>query len=194
MAIGSPDKVVRLGHLSTYARCQVWSGYRSDDEVRADVYDAALAEEGDPERAAAMTDELVAQARHELALASAEWPPTTSYDRLQAAFGELRDRDVVVLEAVEDHWTAAETLDRLGAAGARPRGVAFFTHPDVWHAVEHGMLELNVWHGSTANVAPGDELLDLVLDTLARHGISAVFDEGRIEVSVLWQRRSADGG
>src|SRR3954452_4635269 len=120
MAIGSPDKVVRLGHLSAFARCQVWSGYGSDDQVRSEVYDAALAEEHDPERAAALADEFVAKARRDLARASADWPPETSYDRLQRAFAELRDRDVVVLEAVEDHWSAAEALDRLGAEDARP--------------------------------------------------------------------------
>ena len=43
------------------------------------------------------------------------------------------------------------------------------------------MLEINLWHGDTANVAPGEPLLDLVLGMLARHGIPAVFDEGRIE-------------
>jgi hypothetical protein len=68
--------------------------------------------------------------------------------------------------------------------------VAWFTAPDVWHAVDHGMLELNVWHGDSANVAPGDPLLDLVVDTLARHGLAAHFDEGRIEISASWHRRA----
>jgi hypothetical protein len=73
--------------------------------------------------------------------------------------------------------------------GAPPAGIAYFTHADVWHAVEHGMLELNVWHGSSANVAPGDALLALVQETLAANGITSLFDEGRIEVSLPWQRR-----
>ena len=51
------------------------------------------------------------------------------------------------------------------------------------------MLELNVWHATSANVAPGDELLALVERTLADHGIASHFDEGRIEVTVAWQRR-----
>jgi uncharacterized protein DUF6891 len=190
VAIGSPDKTARLAQLATWARCQVFSGYRSDEEVRAEVYDAVLAEERDPERARTLTGELVASARRELAEARARWPERTPYDDLQAAFADLRARGLVVLEAVDDHWDATAALERLAAEGRPPAGVAYFTHPDVWHAVEHGMLELNVWHGDSANVAPGDELLDLVLATLAEHGVAAVFDEGRIEVSVDWQRRT----
>ncbi|MGI8702859.1 MAG: DUF6891 domain-containing protein [Nocardioidaceae bacterium] len=189
MAIGSPDKAGRLDQLRTFARCQVWSGYRTDAEVRAEVYDAARAEERDPARAQALTDAVLAAARQDLLEASRVWPASTPYDRLQSAFAELRGRDVVVLEAVDDHWAAHERLAEDRAGGRPPRGIAYFTHPDVWHAVEHGMLELNVWHGTTANVAPGDELLDLLLRVLHEHGIAAVFDEGRIEATVAWQRR-----
>jgi hypothetical protein len=32
-------------------------------------------------------------------------------------------------------------------------------------------------------------LLRLVLQTLAGHGLAAVFDEGRIETTLTWQRR-----
>ncbi len=193
MAIGSADRATRLDQLRTYARCQVWSGYQSDAQVIADVYDAALAEEPDPERANVLARQLVADARQQLAEASRSWPSRTSYDRLQEAIADLRDQDVVVLEAVDDHWAAAEALERLAAQGRTPRGIAYFTPPDVWHAVEHGMLELNVWHGSSANVAPGDALLDLVVGRLAAHDIAAVFDEGRIEASVRWQRRATVG-
>ena len=71
-------------------------------------------------------------------------------------------------------------------------GYIWFTAPDVWHAVDDGMLEVNLWHGTSANVAPGDHLLDAVLSCLARHGLRARFDEGRIEVDAHWQRRLAD--
>lgn len=192
MAIGSLDRAGRIEQLRTLARCQVWGGYRSDDEVRADLYDAALAEERDPERAAQLADQLVEAARATLATASAGWTSPTGFDRLQAALARLRASDVVVLEGVDDHWAASAELQALAANGRRPRGIAYFTMPDVWHAVEHGMLEINLWHGDTANVAPGDSLLDLVLQTLQEHGIQAVFDEGRIEASLRWQRRPAE--
>lgn len=189
MAVGSLDKAGRIEQLRTFARCQVWSGYRSDPEVRAEVYDAALAEERDPARAQALTEEVLTVARRDLEVASATWPARSGFDRLQDAFVDLRAADVIVLEAVDDHWSANERLTRDRSAGHAPRGIAYFTHPDIWHAVEHGMLELNLWHGTSANVAPGDELLDLVLATLRRHGIEAIFDEGRIEATVSWQRR-----
>jgi hypothetical protein len=195
-AIGSPNRAGRLEQLRTFARCQVWSGYRSDSEVRADVYDAALAEERDPERARSLAEELVTSARRELEDASDRWPSPNGFERLCSALADLRAQDIVVLEAIDDHWSASATLETLAAAGRAPRGVAYFTLPDVWHAVEHGMLEINVWHGDTANTAPGDPLLDLVLGVLDEHGIPAVFDEGRVEATLDWQRRpeEPDGG
>jgi uncharacterized protein DUF6891 len=192
MAIGSLDKAGRLAQLRTFARCQVWSGYRSDDEVRAEVYDAVLAEERDPEHARRLTAELVEAAHADLSTASAAWPEPTSFERLQRALADLRGHDVVVLEGVDDHWSAAEELERRAARGHTPRGIAYFTLPDVWHAVEHGMLELNVWHGTSANVAPGDALLDLALQILGQHGIECDFDEGRIEATLAWQRRPGE--
>jgi len=191
-AIGSPDRATRLAQVRTFARCQVWSGYRSDAQVRADVYEAALAEEGDAGRAAALTDELVADARDELAAACVGWTSPDSFGRLQQAIAQLRANGVVVLEAIDDHWTASATLERLASAGLVPAGIAYFTLPDVWHAVEHGMLEINVWHADTANTAPGDALLDLVLQTLRDNDIAAVFDEGRIEATLAWERTPDD--
>jgi hypothetical protein len=51
------------------------------------------------------------------------------------------------------------------------------------------MLELKVWHPDTANVAPGESLLDDVLALLHERQLPAVFDEGRIEVTIDWRRR-----
>ena len=96
----------------------------------------------------------VAELRAELLADQAGWPAETDYDRLQAAFADLAGLDVEVLQGCEDHWAAKALLD--ARAGDPPRGVAWFTPPDVWHAIDEGMLEVNVWHGSTANVAPGD--------------------------------------
>jgi len=189
MAIGSLDKAGRLDQLRTLARVQVWSGYLSDGEVRTDVLAAVSDEESDPATAERLTEEFVEQAHTELAEAAQQWPAQTAYDRLQSAFADLRTRDVVVLEACDDHWAANDVLTDAAERGASPAGIAYFTHADVWHAVEHGMLELNVWHGSSANVAPGDALLVLVQETLAAHGIASLFDEGRIEVSLAWERR-----
>ncbi len=192
MAIGSPAKAARLDQLRSYARVQVWSGYQRPEDVRREVYDAVLVEVKDADEAAYLTDRYLAEAHVALDQAAAGWPSPSAFDRLQAAFTELRSADVVVLEACEDHWVAHETLERAAAQGRRPRGIVYFAPVDVWHAVEHGMLELNVWHGTSANVAPGDDLLELVQQTLSRHEIESLFDEGRVEVSLAWQRRPRD--
>lgn len=189
VAIGSPDKLTRLTQLRAYARVQVRSGFQSEHQVRAEVFDAVSDEVKDPVEAQRLTDEFVTAETADLAREAATWLGDTQFDDLQAAFADLVARDIVVLQACEDHWAAQEVLQQRAAEGRRPWGVAYFTSPDVWHAVEHGMLEINLWHGSSANVADGDELLTFVHDTLARHGISSLFDEGRIEVSVTWQRR-----
>jgi hypothetical protein len=189
VAIGSPGRAARRVQLSAFATVQVRSGYRQPSEVRADVFDAVVDEVTDPAEAQRLTDDLLAAAREQLAADAARWPETTAYDRLQAAFADLEAADVVVLQACEDHWSANELLEQRAAEGRTPWGIAYFTHPDVWHAIEHGMLEVNLWHGSSANVAAGDDLLSFVQRVLDDHGISSVFDEGRIEVSVAWQRR-----
>jgi Domain of unknown function (DUF6891) len=189
VAIGSPDRAVRLEQLGNYARVLVWSGFQPVDDVRADVLEAVRDEIKDDDEAHRLTDEYVAAAEDSLHKAAHEWPDPTDYDRLQSALTELEDAGVLVLQACDDHWSAAELLQTTAAAGVRPRGIAYFTSTDVWHAVDHGMLEINVWHGDSANVAPGDDLLDFVQDTLARNGIDSAFDEGRIEATVSWQRR-----
>jgi hypothetical protein len=177
-------------HVREFARACVRAGLLSTDELHTEVV-AAIRQEL-PQRAgeadalaAAWTDE----AREQLRVDQESWPEATDYERLQSAFEELALDDVVVLQGCEDHWAAKRLIEERTAAGAAPRGVAWFTPPDVWHAVDEGMLEVNLWHGTTANAAPGDALLDDVLGVLEKHGLAARFDEGRIEVDAHWHRR-----
>ena len=180
-------------HLREFTRSCVRAGLLSEAELYDEVAEAVAAELPDrAERAAAVAREWVAGYREELAREQEDWPEVTDYDRLQEVFAELADGDIVVLQGCEDHWDAKAVLDRRAETGTPARGVAWFTPPDVWHAVDEGMLEVNVWHGSTANVALGDALLDDVLAAFARHGLHAHFDEGRVEVSAYWQRRLPD--
>ncbi len=184
---GDTDAVDRL---RAFARVQVRSGYLSDASVRDEVAEAAREDlSRSPQEAASLAGQVV-DAEVAALLADQEgWPQTTDVDRLQAAFADLESHGLLVLAACDDHWDATAALTRLDEAGESVPGVLFFTHTDVWHAVDHGMLELNLWHGDTANVAVGDDILRLVLQTLGAHGLSAVFDEGRIETTLAWQRR-----
>jgi len=129
----------------------------------------------------------IAEFTRELAQDAAGWPDVTDHDRLQRAFATLESAGLVVLQGCEDHWAAKRLLDEHPA-----RGVVWFTAPDVWHAIDEGMLEVNVWHGTTANIAPGDELLGEVVGAFAGQGLRAHYDEGRIEVAAHWQRRPSD--
>jgi hypothetical protein len=189
MAIGSLGKAGRLAQLRDLAAMQLRSGYRSMDEVRADVHEAVLAETGDAAEAAALTEGYLAEADRQWRDESATWPSPSEHDALVAAFDDLRSAGVQVLEAVDDHWAANDLLVTLAERGESPRGLAFFTQTDVWHAIEHHMLEINLWHGDRANVADSDQLLTDVVGIFAAHHLAAHFDEGRIEVTVAWQRR-----
>jgi len=167
--------------VADLVRSALWS----DDRVRAEAIAAIEADH--PELPAEATaDAWIAEADAGWRADAATWPAVTDHDRLVEAFTRLERQGIVVLQGVADHWVARDELAR---RTPRPVGVAWFTPTDVWHAIDAGMLEVNLWHGSTANAAPGDALLDDALAAFAAAGLEAHFDEGRIEVAARWQRR-----
>jgi hypothetical protein len=180
------DRTAR--ELRGLARVLVRAGYTDGAQVRSAVAEAVRedAPQADP---VTLTEELVGQAVAELRLDAAAWPEQTDNDRLDAVLAELENRGLVVLRYCTDHHDARHALEVAPGNGAGVKGAVFFTDTDAWHAVDFGMLELKVWHPDTANVAVGEPLLDDVLGLLREHGLAATFDEGRIEVSLTWQRR-----
>lgn len=181
-------KVTPRERVRDFARVQVRAGLLDPDALHAEVL-AAVAAELPAQDADATARSLVDGARAQLRDEQRHWVAPTDHERLQAAFDVLERQRVLVLQAVEDHWAADAVLRSGSARGDAAAGAVWFTAPDVWHAVDHGMLELNVWHGDTANVAPGDALLDLVVQTLAGVGLEGHFDEGRVEVAAFWRKR-----
>src|SRR4029078_8335487 len=174
--------------LQDWARLQVRAGFLDEGRMRAEVVSAIEAES--PGLAAGvLAGAWLAGAAADLRRESATWPAETDHDRLQAVFGECAEHDGPVLQGVEDQSAANAELDRRAAEGHTPRGIAWFTAADVWHAVDEGMLEATLWHGSPANASPGHPLLSAVVSCFERHGLAAHFDEGRIEVAARWQRR-----
>jgi len=176
-----------IRRVHDHARLQVRAGFLDPVAVLTDV--TAVATEEDLEDPAGVASAAVVQARSALLADQRRWPVTTDVDRLRMAFAGLRGDGVVVLEGVADHWAATAELERLDDADTLPAGIAWFTRTDVWHAIDHGMLEINLWHADSANVAPGDTLLADALARFDAAGLSAVFDEGRIEVRARWHRR-----
>jgi hypothetical protein len=163
----------------------VRSGLLGNDALLAQVEAAIATDHPDlaaPETAAAW----IAEARAAWIADARTWPEVTDHDRLTEAFALLEQRGIVVLAGVADHWVARDELER---RTPKPAGIAWFTPTDVWHAIDAGMLEVNLWHGDTANAAPGDPLLDDAVAAFAAAGLEAHFDEGRIEVAAHWQRR-----
>ena len=170
--------------LRGLARVLVRSGY-ADHAAITDALTEAVQEDAPSMDAAALVPLLIGEAVMDLNAEAASWPETTDPDRLDAVLAELETRGVVVVRYTTDHHAARRALE----AAEDAKGLVFFTDTDVWHAVDFGMLELKLWHPDTANVAPGEPLLEDVLALLNRHDLPAVFDEGRIEVTIDWQRR-----
>ncbi|RNL64149.1 hypothetical protein EFK50_06315 [Nocardioides marmoriginsengisoli] len=167
----------------------VRSGLGTPADVRRQVVEAVRADHPGLDAASTATD-WIAEAEASWRAEAATWPETTDYDRLQAAFAALEAGGVVVLQGCADHWSARDELARHVPP---PRGIGWFTPTDVWHAVEEGMLEVNLWHGTTANAAPGDDLLAEAIAAFGAAGLEAHFDEGRIEVAAHWRRRPGTG-
>ncbi|ONI74299.1 hypothetical protein BWI15_13295 [Kribbella sp. ALI-6-A] len=170
--------------LRGLARVLVRSGY-ADRAALTSALTEAVQEDAPAADAAVVVPELIAEAEAELRADAEGWPTETGPDRLEAVLAELESLGIVVVRYCSDHHDARKALE----AATDPKGLVFFTDTDVWHAVDFGMLELKVWHADTANVAPGEPLLDDVLALLHERDLPAVFDEGRIEVTVDWQKR-----
>lgn len=170
--------------LRGLARVLVRSGYADHATITAALTEA-VQEDAPSMDAASLVPLLIGEAVMDLDADAADWPATTDPDRLEAVLAELERLGLVVVRYTSDHHAARQALEVAGD----PQGLVFFTDTDVWHAVDFGMLELKLWHPDTANVAPGEPLLQDVLTLLNESGLPSVFDEGRIEVTLTWHRR-----
>lgn len=170
--------------LRGLARVLVRSGYADHAAITAALTEA-VDEDAPSMEAADLVPLLIGEAVMDLAEEAKGWPETTDPDRLDAVLAELERLGLVVVRYTSDHHAARQALE----AADSPQGLVFFSDTDVWHAVDFGMLELKLWHPDTANVAPGEPLLEDVLALLRQYDLPAVFDEGRIEVTLNWQRK-----
>lgn len=170
--------------LRGLARVLVRSGYADHATITAALTEA-VQEDAPSMDAVSLVPLLIGEAVMDLDADAADWPATTDPDRLEAVLAELERLGLVVVRYTSDHHAARQALEVAGD----PQGLVFFTDTDVWHAVDFGMLELKLWHPDTANVAPGEPLLQDVLTLLNESGLPSVFDEGRIEVTLTWHRR-----
>jgi hypothetical protein len=171
--------------LRGLARVLVRSGYADHAAITAALTEA-VREDAPSVDPTALVPLLIGEAVMDLNEEARDWPATTDPDRLDAVLAELGRLGLVVVRYTTDHHAARQVLE----AADDPQGLVFFTDTDVWHAVDFGMLELKLWHPDTANVAPREPLLEDVLALLNEHGLAAVYDEGRIEVTLDWQRRA----
>ena len=172
-----------VAQTRVWVRDVVRSGLLRPEEEYAEVV-AVVAADHPRLDAQGTARDWIAVERSAWATEAQTWPRPTDHERLEGAFAAIREAGLLVLAPCVDHWAARDALrEHPGAAG-----VVWFRPEDVWHAIDEPMLELNLWHPSTANAAPGDRLLDDVLGLLRAHGLPARFDEGRVEVAARWRR------
>jgi hypothetical protein len=171
--------------LRGLARVLVRSGYADRAAVAAALTEA-VREDAPGADPAELVPTLIDEAAAKLRTEAAGWAAETDTDRLDGVLAELESLGLVVVRYCTDHHDARRALE----ATPGNTGVVFFTDTDVWHAVDFGMLELKLWHPDRANVAPGEPLLEDVLALLHERDLPAVFDEGRIETTLTWQRRT----
>jgi len=171
------------------AQTRVWvrdvvrSGLLTPDEVYAEVVGVVRADH--PRLDAEVTArEWIGLARDEWSADAGTWARPTDHERLERAFTAMQEAGLLVLAPCADHWAARDALREHPEAS----GVVWFRPEDVWHAIDEPMLEINLWHPSTANAAPGDPLLDDVIAILRAFELPARFDEGRVEVAARWRR------
>ncbi|WP_101524615.1 DUF6891 domain-containing protein [Nocardioides houyundeii] len=169
-----------LRHL---ARLQVRTGLHPPETVLAELVEAIEVElpGTDPQ---VLARAWIAAETAALRAEAARWPEVTGHDRLVSALTDLRNRGVAVRAGVADRAAAGRDLDP-----GELRGVLWFTHPDVWHSLDHGVLEVTLCHPDLTDAVPGDDLLSGVLRVLARHQVPAAFERGRLLLSVTWQAR-----
>ncbi|MEZ4237123.1 MAG: hypothetical protein R3F59_13405 [Myxococcota bacterium] len=152
---------------------------RVDDLV--DGADAALRAEIREQ----VTADLDAPARRE-----AEWDEETVNDRIDEAFDELWDGEVVALQNVG--YTPDEAWDDVDDAAAlldAPRGAALWLATETERAVDGAGLRILV---AGLDRAPDAELLDEVVGVLRKYGVDAAAT-GPSEVTVApfrWQKRA----
>lgn len=180
----STDRVE--AELRDFARLQVRAGLGDHAEWRAQVVEAIRAEL--PQQATnadVLARAWLAKADADLALAARSWPNRTDADRLEAALVECEANEVAVFRGIADHRAARDEL------ASRPglRGAAWFTPADLWHAVDHRVLELTLWHGDGKVVATEDSLFGAVTSCIERHGLRSRPHDGRVQVACHWQRR-----
>ena len=181
----APRRDRTLKELADFARLVVRAAYLHRSQMLAEVGNFIRAEVDDVGLAEQLAEQYVGEAETELFEEIPGWSEPTDNDRLADVFAELRRRHFLTLENCQDHFDASRALK---ADPEGVEGVVFFTETDVYHAVTEGMLELKVWHADTSNVVAADPELTMVVELLREHQLPALFDEGRIEVTLTWRR------
>lgn len=171
--------------LRESARLLVRSGLSAPDEVDARFRELVSTQFPGPDGAILATAWLHA-ARREWRSEAESWPTPTDHERWVAAVDDCLAHDVLVLPGTE---SLADVRAAVDSAGRALRGVLWFSEQAVFHAIDHGVLEVGLRHGTGAPANEGDPLSNALLAVLQNTGLQARAVPGGLQVSMHWCRR-----
>ena len=184
-----------IGEVEDWVRREVAGGYRSAEEIVADL-PGMFEGELDDARLRALAPGMVEAALAAHRRAELSWPTVTDCDRLDAAFAALEEAGIVSRQNFSCCGTcgSAEIWDEIEYAqdqGRAIHGYAFFHMEDTEAAVEGEGLHLHYGacsQGEVAAIAIGHR----VVDRLRAHGLTVKWNGShsqRIGVSLDWKKR-----
>jgi hypothetical protein len=191
-----------VGEMGLLIFAEVAAGFLSRQQIidlAVDMHHDAASEK----ELRALALELTGSSFYQHHKAQAGWPLVTDCDRLDIAFAQLAEKDIVARhnfecdgdEEGDDLEDIIDEMDRVIAAGKRARGYVFYSRQDTALAVDGNGLCLSFGTGSRNESEEGAlRIGNEVAAALRQQGLAVDWDgtwARRISVWMEWKRRRA---
>lgn len=190
-----PTEAETLDTMREFIRREIAAGYLSKDEILEGAVDY-LIDDADEAQLRPMAAGLWPELAAEHQAAQAEWPETTDYDRLNAAFESMEAKGIIARQNFTccGSCGSAEIWDEVDVvrdAGGPARGYAFFHWQDTERAVDGEGLYLNYGACEEGEAAALEVAKEIVAE-LQAHELATDWNgqwNQRIGLTLDWKRR-----
>ena len=190
---------VLVGDMGLLIRREVAGGFSTRQEIIDFAVDRFQGQDKERELRA-LAEELAGSIFYQHRKAQKGWPLVTDCDRLDIAFAQLAEKDIVTrhnfdcdLEDAEYIEDIVDEMDKVIASGKRARGYAFYHRLDTAVAVEGSGLCISFGTGRRSESEEGAVRIgNEVADTLRQQGLAVDWNgsgKTRISVWLEWKRR-----
>ena len=190
---------ILVGEVGLLVQREVAGGFASRKQIiqlAVEVFEGQDSESG----LRALAEEMAASSFYQQRKAQKSWPLVTDCDRLDIAFAQLAEKDIVArhnfdcdLEDEEYIEDIIDEMDKVIASGKRARGYAFYHRLDVASAVEGTGLCISFGTGRRSETEEGAVRIGQeVADALRQQGLAVDWSgswKTRITVWLDWKRR-----